>query len=126
MLAYQGSLIYYNGTIVGRVDEVDVKTDGRVVITTDVKPAYANKHLGSDLVLRDSHDASSESQAEWFLLRKGAAKEGPFTLAEIKNRIPNPKNAQGIKIRRGSKGEFLGFDRALALHIELEQIYSNH
>ena len=124
LLAYQGSLIHYNGDVVGRVDEVDVKTDGRVVITTDVDPAYATKHLGSDLVLRDSPDVSSESQAEWFLLPKGASKQGPFTLTEIKNRIPNLKSAQGIKIRRSPKGDFLSFDSAAALHTELERMYS--
>lgn len=36
-----------------RADLVDIKTDGRVVITSDLDAAYANKQLGSDFVLHD-------------------------------------------------------------------------
>ena len=48
-----GKPILYNAKEVGRVSVVDVKTDGRVIIIADLKPAYSTKTLGSDLVLRD-------------------------------------------------------------------------
>ncbi|GEM_PF-2997734 len=53
LLGWQGRPISYNGEVVGRADIVDVKTDGRVVITADLDAAYANKQLGYDFVLRD-------------------------------------------------------------------------
>lgn len=53
VLGWQGKPISYNGAEVGRISVVDVKKDGRVVITAEVESAYATKKLGSDLMLRD-------------------------------------------------------------------------
>ncbi|MCX6278009.1 MAG: hypothetical protein NT004_07915 [Bacteroidetes bacterium] len=53
VLKWQGKPITYNGKEVGRVSVVDVKNDGRVIITAEVESDYASKNLGKDLVLRD-------------------------------------------------------------------------
>jgi len=53
LCALQGRPISYNGKVVGKAELVDVKTDGRVIITANLDAAHANKQLGIDLVLRD-------------------------------------------------------------------------
>ncbi len=53
LLGWQGRPISYNDKVVGRADKVDVKTDGRVIITADLDATYANKQLGLDFILRD-------------------------------------------------------------------------
>ena len=53
LLLYQGRPITYNGNVVGHADQVDLKTDGRVIITCEMDACYAGKQLGADLVLHD-------------------------------------------------------------------------
>ncbi|MFZ4455979.1 MAG: hypothetical protein ACOYOT_07135 [Bacteroidales bacterium] len=53
VLSWQGKPITYNDKEVGRASVVDVKNDGRVIITVEVESAYASKKLGEDFVLRD-------------------------------------------------------------------------
>jgi hypothetical protein len=50
---WQDRPIKYDGKVVGKALIVDLKTDGRVVITSELHINYANKKLGLDLVLRD-------------------------------------------------------------------------
>jgi len=53
LLSWQGRPITYNGAVVGRADKVDIKTDGRVIITADVNEVHARRRLATDFALLD-------------------------------------------------------------------------
>ena len=58
-------------------------------------------------------------EASWFVLPKGATKEGPFTPGQLRERLAAIPLQSGMRVRKGSKGEWYPIVKAGSVFPEL-------